>query len=157
MKTNLPITDTEVPFPKGHYIVSRTDLKGITTYVNDTFVEISGFSREELIGKNHNVIRHPDMLPGAFEWLWETIKQGRPWRGTVKNRCKNGDFYWVDALVVPVLKDGRSIGYMSVRNEPSREQVAAAEAFYQKLKEGKASIPKIHFWKRISLKAKFRG
>ena len=157
MKTNLPVTQTEVRIPKGRYIVSRTDLKGIATYVNDTFVTVSGFSRDELIGKNHNVVRHPDMLPGAFEWLWETIKQGRPWRGIVKNRCKNGDFYWVDALVVPVLKDGRSIGYMSVRNEPSREQVAAAEAFYQKLKEGKASIPKIQFWKRISLKTKFHG
>ena len=157
MKTNLPVTQTEVRIPKGRYIVSRTDLKGIATYVNDTFVTVSGFSRDELIGKNHNVVRHPDMLPGAFEWLWETIKQGRPWRGIVKNRCKNGDFYWVDALVVPVLKDGRSIGYMSVRNEPSREQVAAAEAFYQKLKEGKASIPKIQFWKRISLKTKLHG
>ena len=83
MKTNLPITQTEVSFPKGHYIVSRTDLKGITTYVNDTFVKISGFSREELIGKNHNVVRHPDMLPGAFAWMWETIQKGRPWRGVV--------------------------------------------------------------------------
>ena len=157
MKTNLPVTQAEARIPKGRYIVSRTDLKGITTYVNETFVAVSGFSREELIGKNHNVVRHPDMLPGAFQWLWDTIKEGRPWRGIVKNRCKNGDFYWVDALVVPVLKDGNPIGYMSVRSEPSREQVTAAEALYQKLKEGKASIPKIQFWKRISLKAKFRG
>ena len=157
MKTNLPITQTEARIPKGRYIVSRTDLKGITTYVNDTFIAVSGFSREELIGKNHNVVRHPDMLPGAFQWLWDTIQQGRPWRGIVKNRCKSGDFYWVDALVVPVLKDGKAIGYMSVRKEPSREQVAAAEAFYQKLKDGKASIPKIQFWKRISLKTKFHG
>ena len=157
MKTNLPITQKETPFPKGLYIVSRTDLKGITTYVNSTFVAVSGFSREELVGKNHNVVRHPDMLPGAFEWLWETIKQGRPWRGIVKNRCKNGDFYWVDALVVPVLKEGKPIGYMSVRKEPSREQIAAAEAFYQKLKDGNASIPKIQFWKRISLNVKFKG
>ena len=157
MKTNLPITQTEVHIPRGRYIVSRTDLKGITTYVNDTFLTVSGFSREELIGKNHNVVRHPDMLPGAFQWLWDTIQQGRPWRGIVKNRCKSGDFYWVDALVVPVLKDGKAIGYMSVRKEPSREQVASAEAFYQKLKDGKASLPKIPFWKRISLKAKFHG
>ena len=157
MKTNLPITQTEARIPKGRYIVSRTDLKGITTYVNDTFIAVSGFSREELIGKNHNVVRHPDMLPGAFQWLRDTIQQGRPWRGIVKNRCKSGDFYWVDALVVPVLKDGKAIGYMSVRKEPSREQVASAEAFYQKLKDGKASLPKIPFWKRISLKAKFHG
>jgi len=157
MKTNLPITQTEAPFPKGHYIVSRTDLKGMTTYVNDTFVKISGFSREELIGKNHNVVRHPDMLPGAFEWMWKTIKQGRPWRGIVKNRRKNGDFYWVDALVVPVMKGGEIIGYMSVRTQPSKQQVSEAEAFYRKLKEGAASIPKTPFWKRVSLKVKLNG
>ena len=157
MKNNLPVTQTEAHFPKGRYIVSRTDLKGITTYVNDTFVKISGFTRAELVGKNHNVVRHPDMLPGAFAWLWDTIKTGRPWRGIVKNRCKNGDFYWVDALVVPVFKSGEIIGYMSVRTEPSRQQIVETEAFYQQLKEGKADIPKTPFLKRISLKAKLNG
>jgi aerotaxis receptor len=157
MKINLPITQVEVPFPKGRYIVSRTDLKGITTYANDTFVDISGFSRDELIGKNHNVVRHPDMLPGAFAWLWDTIKEGRPWRGIVKNRAKNGDFYWVDALVVPVLKNDQAIGYMSVRTEPTRQQISDAEALYQQLKEGKATIPKPSAWMRISLKAKLNG
>ncbi|MFZ2855035.1 MAG: PAS domain-containing methyl-accepting chemotaxis protein [Rhodocyclaceae bacterium] len=157
MKTNLPITQVEAPFPKGRYIVSRTDLKGMTTYANDTFVHLSGFTREELIGKNHNVVRHPDMLPGAFAWLWDTLKEGRPWRGIVKNRCKNGDFYWVDALVVPVLKNNQTIGYMSVRTEPTRQQVADAEALYRLLKEGKAKIPKPSAWMRISLKAKLTG
>ncbi len=157
MKINLPITQVEVPFPKGRYIVSRTDLKGITTYVNDTFIDISGFSRDELVGKNHNVVRHPDMLPGAFKWRWDTIKEGRPWRGIVKNRTKNGAFYWVDALVVPVLKDGKPIGYMSVRTEPTRQQVAEAEALYQKLKEGTAKIPAPSAWMRISLKSKLTG
>lgn len=157
MKTNLPITQVEIPFPKGRYIVSRTDLKGITTYVNDTFIDISGFSREELVGKNHNVVRHPDMLPGAFKWLWDTIKEGRPWRGIVKNRAKNGDFYWVDALVVPVLKDDKPIGFMSVRTEPTRQQVAEAETLYQKLKNGEARISEPSAWMRISLKAKLGG
>ena len=157
MKVNLPVTQTEVPFPKGRYIVSRTDLKGSITYANDTFVAISGFTREELIGKNHNLVRHPDMLPGAFAWLWETIKEGRPWRGIVKNRCKNGDYYWVDALVVPVLKNNETIGYMSVRTEPTRQQVADAEALYRQLKDGKASIPKPTAWMRVSLKAKLNG
>ncbi len=157
MKNNLPVTQTEVVFPKGRYIVSRTDLKGIITYVNETFVAVSGFSRDELIGKNHNIVRHPDMLPGAFAWLWETIKEGRPWRGIVKNRCKSGDFYWVDALVVPVMKNNAIIGYMSVRTEPARQQIAEAEALYASLKAGTASLPKTALLKRISLKAKLNG
>lgn len=157
MKINLPVTQVEVPFPKGRYIVSRTDLKGMITYANDTFVDISGFTREELIGTNHNIVRHPDMLPGAFAWLWDTIKEGRPWRGIVKNRCKNGDFYWVDALAVPVRKNNQTIGYMSVRTEPTRQQVADAEALYRQLKEGKAKIPKPSAWMRTSLKTKLTG
>ena len=157
MKSNLPITQIEVPFPKGRYIVSRTDLKGMITYANDTFVDLSGFGRDELIGKNHNVVRHPDMLPGAFAWLWDTIKEGRPWRGIVKNRCKNGDYYWVDALVVPVLKNNQAIGYMSVRTEPTRQQVAEAEVLYRQLKDGKAKIPTPTAWMRTSLKAKLSG
>ena len=157
MTKNLPVTQREVPFPKGKYIVSRTDLKGIITYANDTFIEISGFTHEELIGKNHNIVRHPDMLEGAFAWLWDTIKEGRPWRGIVKNRCKNGDYYWVDALVVPVLKNNAIIGYMSVRTEPSRQQVTEAEALYRALKEGKASIPQPTAWMRLSLQTKLNG
>ena len=154
MKINTPVTNVEQPFPKGKYIVSRTDLKGALTYVNDTFVEISGFTREELIGKNHNMVRHPDMPPAAFENLWQTIKSGRPWRGMVKNRCNNGDFYWVEALVVPVRKDTETIGYMSVRTEPTRQQVSEAEALYRQLKDGKASLPLPSAWMQVPLAAK---
>ena len=141
MKKNLPVTQKEVPFPTGRYIVSKTDLKGILTYVNDTFVELSGFSREELLGKNHNIVRHPDMPPQAFADLWATIKAGLPWRGIVKNRCKNGDHYWVDALVVPVRQNDATIGYMSVRTAPSRAQVSAAEALYAQLNASGAALP----------------
>ncbi|MHB9116867.1 MAG: methyl-accepting chemotaxis protein [Burkholderiales bacterium] len=140
MKTNLPVTQVEKPYPKGKYLTSKTDLKGIVTHANDTFVELSGFSREELIGKNHNLVRHPDMPPQAFEDLWRTVKAGRPWRGIVKNRAKNGDHYWVDAFVVPVRKNDKTIGYMSVRSEPSRQQVQAAEALYKRLNETKAGL-----------------
>ena len=137
MKANLPVTQVEVPFPRGRYIVSRTDLKGVITYVNDTFVDISGFTRDELIGASHNVVRHPDMLPEAFAWLWSTVKEGRPWRGMVKNRCKNGDYYWVKAHVAPIMVNGRAEGYTSARTLPSREEVAAATAIYAEIKAGR--------------------
>lgn len=115
MKTNTPVTQNEIFLPTGRYIVSKTDLKGLITEVNETFIEVSGFSRDELIGQSHNIVRHPDMPPSAFEDLWRTLESGRAWRGIVKNRCKNGDFYWVDAFAVPVRKGGQVIGYMSVR------------------------------------------
>lgn len=154
MKKNLPVTQREVAFPRGVYIVSKTDLKGIITFANDAFVELSGFTRDELIGKNHNLVRHPDMPPGAFQDLWDTVKQGRPWTGIVKNRCKNGDFYWVEALVVPVRKNNQTIGYMSVRTEPSREQVQQAEALYKKINANQLSLPKPSWLRKVSLKTK---
>ncbi|MBK1680372.1 methyl-accepting chemotaxis protein [Rhodocyclus tenuis] len=155
MKKNLPVTQTELPFPKGKYIVSKTDLKGITTYANDAFVELSGFTRDELIGKNHNVVRHPDMPPAAFADLWATVKDGRPWQGIVKNRCKNGDFYWVDALVVPVRKNDATIGYMSVRTPPTRAQIAAVEPLYRQLNSSGAGLPRPSALKKISLRTRF--
>ena len=140
MKINLPITQVEVPYPPGLRIVSKTDLKGIITYVNEGFVDISGFARDELIGRNHNIVRHPDMPPQAFEWLWDTLKQGLPWRGIVKNRCKNGDHYWVNALVVPVLNKGKIAGYMSVRRMATPTQIQQAKALYEKLTHTDAPI-----------------
>lgn len=132
MKTNLPVTGEERFFPAEQALVSRTDTKGVITFANDAFVEASGFTRQELIGASHNIIRHPDVPPVIFETMWATLKQGLPWRGVVKNRCKNGGHYWVDAKVVPVKKNGKTIGYMSVRGRPSREAVAAAEEAYAK-------------------------
>ena len=140
MKTNLPVTQIERHLPRGVLIVSKTDLKGITTYVNDAFTGMSGFSREELIGKSHNIVRHPDMPPQAFKWLWDTLKDGLPWRGIVKNRCKNGDHYWVKALVSPIKTQGKIVGYLSVRGAPSRDEINGAEALYKKLNETGALI-----------------
>ena len=130
MKNNQPITQREAVFPPDTYLVSRTDLKGVIAFVNDAFVTISGFSRAELIGQDHNLVRHPDMPAAAFQDLWTTVRAGLPWRGLVKNRCKNGDYYWVDALVVPLKKDGRITGYMSVRTPAASRPRAAAEAAY---------------------------
>jgi aerotaxis receptor len=155
MKNNLPITQQEIAFPAGSYLVSKTDLKGIITYANEAFVEISGFSRDELVGKNHNLVRHPDMPPQAFADLWRTVQAGLPWRGIVKNRAKNGDHYWVDAFVVPVRENDRTVGYMSVRSAPSRQAIAAAETLYKTLNQGQKSLDsRPPWWKRISIRAR---
>jgi aerotaxis receptor len=157
VKNNQPVTQREIPFPSGKYVVSKTDLKGVITYANDTFVELSGFSREELVGKNHNIVRHPDMPPAAFQWLWDTIQQGLPWCGIVKNRAKNGDHYWVKAFVVPVVENGQTVGYMSARTEPTRAEVSAAEDLYRRINAGSVRLEKLTrtpFLKRLSIRAR---
>jgi aerotaxis receptor len=113
-------THREVDYPEGMIYVTKTDIRGVVTYTNDSFVEISGFSREELIGENHNIVRHPDMPRWVFSDLWSTIKSGHPWRGIVKNRTKNGDYYWVRATVSPIVVDNNVVGYMSLRRKPTQ-------------------------------------
>jgi len=122
-------------------IVTKTDLKGRITYANPAFVEISGFTLNELIGQPHNVVRHPDMPRDAFKDLWDTGKRNEPWKGLVKNRCKDGGYYWVDAYVTPLTQNGEKIGYMSVRSKPSDNQKAEAEALYKAINAGSASFP----------------
>jgi aerotaxis receptor len=116
-------------------MVSTTDLKGRILYGNPTFISASGYSKEELLGQPHNLIRHPDMPEEAFRDLWETVQNGRPWSGVVKNRRKDGRYYWVLANVTPLLQDGQPIGYMSVRTQPSRAQVQGAEALYATMRD----------------------
>ncbi len=140
MKINEPVTNNEVVMQDGQFIVSTTDLKGRITSINRAFVEISGFTEDELIGQNHNIVRHPDMPPEAFEDLWNHLKADRPWVGIIKNRCKNGDHYWVKANVTPLHENGRTIGYMSVRTKPTRKEIEEAEAFYRDVRAGKASF-----------------
>jgi aerotaxis receptor len=140
MKNNQPVTDNEVPFPEGEEIISTTDLKGAITSYNQTFLDISGFSADELDSVNHNVIRHPDMPPAAFADLWNTIKGNDHWMGVVKNRCKNGDYYWVDAYVTPMFDNGEVTGYESVRVKPSAERVQRADQIYKAINSGKKPI-----------------
>src|SRR5471030_1189712 len=136
MRTNLPITDREYILNEGKTVVSTTDLKGNITYCNAYFMEVSGFSQQELIGAAQNIVRHPDMPIEAYSDLWATIKSGLPWSGLVKNRCKNGDFYWVLANVTPVIENGVATGYMSVRTKPTREQISQASQLYKDIKSG---------------------
>ncbi|UDM15636.1 PAS domain-containing methyl-accepting chemotaxis protein [Vogesella sp. XCS3] len=136
MRTNLPVSQTEIPFTEG-IIVTQTTLDGTITYANDRFVQLSGFSREELLGQPHNIVRHPEMPPVLFADLWHTVKQGQCWRGLVKNRTKCGDYYWVDAFVVPVLEGDNITGYMSVRTPASRADIQQAEQTYPALLAGK--------------------
>ncbi|MCZ4322263.1 PAS domain-containing methyl-accepting chemotaxis protein [Pseudomonas anguilliseptica] len=146
MRQNLPVTQRERTFPANERLISTTDLNSNITYCNDAFVEISGFTREELIGQPHNLVRHPDMPPSVFGHMWETIKQGKPWMGIVKNRSKNGDYYWVSAYVTPIYENGRVAGYESVRSLPDEAQKRRAEKLYARLREGKAPVPKLEYW-----------
>ncbi|MYM69294.1 PAS domain S-box protein [Pseudoduganella sp. FT55W] len=136
MRLNSPVTQNEYVMEDGKTIVSSTDLQGNINYANPYFIEVSGFTEEELMGAPQNIVRHPDMPVEAFADLWSTIKGGMPWTGLVKNRCKNGDFYWVLANVTPVIENGKQVGFLSVRTKPSREQVRAADALYREFKAG---------------------
>ncbi|WP_447554894.1 methyl-accepting chemotaxis protein [Vreelandella sp. EE22] len=138
MRNNQPVTQREVALEGDDFLVSRTDLKGRITYANPAFIQISGFEREELMGAAHNIIRHPDMPSAAFENLWQTIQTSETWRGLVKNRCKNGDHYWVEASVTPIIEDAQVVGYTSVRVQASREAIQRAESIYADLREGRA-------------------
>ncbi|MDR2450779.1 MAG: methyl-accepting chemotaxis protein [Candidatus Accumulibacter sp.] len=136
MRKNLPVTNVETLLPEGRFIYSRTDLKGRIAETNDAFCEISGFSREEMLGQPHNIVRHPDMPPAAFDDMWRTLKTGLPWRGIVKNRRKDGGFYWVVANVSPIRENGQVTGYQSVRSRPSREEITGAGEIYARINAG---------------------
>ncbi|MDF9617586.1 PAS domain-containing methyl-accepting chemotaxis protein [Pseudomonas entomophila] len=140
MRLNLPVNPVEQSFPEHQRLISATDTASLITYCNAEFAAISGYSQDELIGSPHNLVRHPDMPEAVFELMWQYLKAGRSWMGIVKNRCRNGNFYWVNAYVTPILEQGRVVGYESVRVRPSREQIARAEALYARLRAGKAVL-----------------
>ncbi|MBN8475625.1 methyl-accepting chemotaxis protein [Sulfuritalea sp.] len=149
MRTNLPVTTNEVQLTDATLIVSKTDLKGRMTYINKDFLDISGFTEAELIGEPHNLVRHPDMPVEAFQDLWDTLKAGRPWTGYVKNRCKNGDYYWVLANAAPIVENGQVAGYISVRRKAAREAIEAHEAAYRLFREKRQGQLVIRFGKAV--------
>ena len=127
-------TDEETLFPEGYLIVSRTDLDGIITHANEAFVHMSCWERDELIGKPHSILRHPDLPKVAFKGLWDDVQAGKKWHGYVKNLRKDGGFYWVYATIIPNVRGGKIVGYTSVRRQPSREKIAEMSALYKELK-----------------------
>jgi PAS domain S-box-containing protein len=147
MKINTPVKDHEINYPEDLNLLSTTNLKGAITYCNDDFSQVSGFAQEELVGHNHNIVRHPDMPPAAFADLWSTIKNQKSWMGIVKNRCKDGSYYWVNAYVTPIKENGEVKEFQSVRTKPERDTVRRAEKIYRLLMQGKTPqalrLPKI--------------
>jgi methyl-accepting chemotaxis protein len=156
MKINMPVTNRQITMKKDTILVTETDTKGIITKANEAFVEISGFSESELIGANHNIVRHPDMPAEVFADLWRTIKKGYPWKGVIKNRTKSGDYYWVEANVTPIYKNKQLDSFLSCRYVPSEQQIREAEALYDKIKQKKISLDskswldKLNIFKRMS-------
>ena len=124
----------EIKLDKSTMIVSETNKKGIITYVNDDFCKIAGYSKEELIGEPHNMVRHHDMPKLAFKDLWDTMKEGKTWKGIVKNFSKNGDFYWVSATAFPVVKKNGKIKLISIRTKPTKKEIQSAEVAYKELR-----------------------
>jgi aerotaxis receptor len=147
MRNNQPVTQRERQYPEQQRLISTTDCSGMITYCNDAFVDISGFDREELLNSPHNLVRHPDVPCSVFEHMWQTLKKGQPWMGIIKNRCKNGDHYWVNAYVTPMVDgNGTVVGYESVRTKPSADHIRRATQLYARLNAGKAAMPAHQRW-----------
>lgn len=146
MRNNGIVTGREVSIPSNEEIVSSSDLKGTILYCNDTFCKVSGYSREELLNQPHNILRHPDMPAPVFAGFWSTLKSDKAWMGIVKNRCKNGDHYWVDAYVTPVHDRGESVGYESVRVRANQDRIERAQTVYSRIQQGQSPFP---VWEKL--------
>ncbi len=155
MRLNQPVTQREFDFSDEATLMSTTDEQGNITYANAAFIAVSGYERDEITGQPHNIVRHPDMPREAFADMWATLKAGESWSALVKNRRKNGDHYWVRANATPIRREGRTLGYMSVRTKPTREDVAAAEDLYKRLREGQAGG--LHLSKGLVLRSGLLG
>ncbi|MEQ5170486.1 methyl-accepting chemotaxis protein [Proteus terrae] len=137
MRNNQPVTQREYPVSENATLMSTTDLDGNIIYANEDFVEASGFSVEELVGQPHNIVRHPDIPSAVFKDMWKTLKQGEVWTGIVKNRRKNGDYYWVRANITPIIRQGKIQSFMSVRTSARKEEIAQTSALYAAFNQGK--------------------
>ena len=146
MRNNQPVTQREVALGPQQKLISTTDARGVITYCNDAFVEISGFNKSDLIGAPQNIVRHPDVPSAVFAHMWGALKLGKPWMGIVKNRSKNGDHYWVNAYVTPIFEGREVVGYESVRVKPTAEQIRRAEALYKRISLGKSAVPVSDQW-----------
>ncbi|MEO8408044.1 MAG: PAS domain-containing protein [Oxalobacteraceae bacterium] len=138
MRNNQPVTGNAYLLREDQSLISRTDTRGNITYVNEDFIDISGFTESELIGAPDNIVSHPDMPVEAFADMWSMLKSGNAWTEMVKNRCKSGDHYWVLANATPIRENGATVGYTSVHTAPSQEQIAQASTAYARFNEGRA-------------------
>ncbi len=154
MRVNQPVTQREVTYPPEYNLLSITKPSSHITYASQDFCEVAGYTLDELVGQPHNIVRHPDMPPAAFENMWGYLKQGNSWMGLVKNRCKNGDHYWVDAFASPIKENGKTVEYQSVRLAPNREHVKNAEKIYAQLNQGNTplqlKLPRTRLWQRMA-------
>ncbi|MDF5227922.1 PAS domain-containing protein, partial [Vibrio parahaemolyticus] len=146
------MSETEYDYPSSYSLVSITDTSSYIKYASENFNEVAGFDEGELIGKPHNVVRHPDMPKQAFKDLWTHLKTGKHWMGMVKNRRKNGGYYWVDAFASPIKSNGEVVEYQSVRFKPERIHIQRAEKAYSKLRNNrkpwKMYLPRTRLWMR---------
>lgn len=139
MRRGQQVQNRETDYPSNYELVSTTDTRGIITYANEAFCHVAGYEEQELVGKNHNIVRHPDMPKAAFKDMWDALEKGHSWRGIVKNLCKDGSYYWVDAFVTPIMENGKRVGYQSVRVKPEHRLIDRAEKLYRAVNEGRTS------------------
>ena len=133
----------ETVVPENELIISRTDLKGIITYVNETFAKISGYTPQELIGKPHNIVRHPDMPKSVYADLWESLEKSASWSGYVKNLRKDKGYYWVHAHILGVYKDGKLVEYKSVREPVDQDTKITMQRKYDKMREEEENLCRV--------------
>jgi len=123
----------EIMLEDNAFIVTETDSNGKILFANEEFCRVAEYEKEELIGQHHNLVRHPDMPKSAFQELWETVRVGKVWSGYVKNKTKNGNYYWVFATVYPFTNDNGEQCFISCRRKPSREKIQEVERHYKTL------------------------